>query len=535
MAALRELAIILGVEVDEEALDDAESSLAEFKENAAKYALAAVAALGTAAIAIVETGRHMAVAIDSGARQLGISRQEFQQWSAVAEAAGAEGDKIIDVMANLQEKARGVALDPNGAMAETFERLGVAARDANGQIRGGPALIRDVANALARMGPGTERTATAMELFGDAGRELLPVLGQGSAAIDQVIADFDRLGGGLDDEAIESSLEFNRSLLTLKNTIGGALSPILRALNPIATSIAETFTEMAASVRALAERTTVLRTAMIALALGGITGVTIALYTAMPAIIAWIIAWSPFIATVLLVAGTVAILALAMDDLITFLEGGDSALGDLLDTLGGAGTAREVLDRIKIGADNFANAITAARIAVNMLTEKFDRGLVAGEAFADGIAEKLEPLQPLFNQIGDAIDRIMGPLEKAYALVEGIRNLPASIGLGILDQATSRPGQGPLDGGGQTFTGMDAMPNAQQIAMRAQGIPVPGATASTPMGKQGVTNTISGSQTTDININGIIDPRILVPHVERIMRENADRQARELADEVQGG
>jgi len=535
VAALRELAIILGVEVDEEALDDAESSLAEFKENAAKYALAAVAALGTAAIAIVETGRHMAVAIDSGARQLGISRQEFQQWSAVAESAGAEGDKIIDVMANLQEKARGVALDPNGAMAETFERLGVAARDANGQIRGGPALIRDVANALARMGPGTEQTATAMELFGDAGRELIPVLGQGSAAIDQVIADFDRLGGGLDDEAIESSLEFNRSLLTLKNTVGGALSPILRALNPIVTSLAETFTEAAAAFRALAERSTVLRTAMIALALGGIAGVTAALYMSLPAIVAWMIAWAPFIATVLLVAGTVALLALAMDDLITFLEGGDSALGDLLDTLGGAGTAREVLDRIKVGADNLENAIDAAKVAVSLLVEKFDRGLTAGESFADGIAQKLKPLEPLFNMIGAALDRIMGPLEKAYGLIEGIRNLPASIALAALDQATSRPGQGPLDGGGQTFTGMDAMPNAQQIAMRAQGIPVPGATASTPMGKQGVTNTISGSQTTDININGIIDPRILVPHVERIMRENANRQARELADEVQGG
>lgn len=536
MAALRELALILGVEVDEDALEEAEDSLADFKDNLGKFALAAVAALGTATVALAEFGRHAAVQIDSNARQLGISREEYQQWAAVAEAAGVEGEKIVDVMANIQEKARNAALDPRGQMAQTFERLGIAARDANGQIRSGPALMRDAANALARMGPGTEQTATAMELFGDAGRQLLPVLGQGSEAIDRAIAGFDALGGGLSEDAIESSLEFNRALIQLKTTIMGALSPVLSALNPILTKMAGLLANATAKLREMAEKTTLLRTAMIALAVAGIGGLVYAIMTSIPAIVAFVIAWSPFIAAALIATAAVAALALGLDDLMTWFEGGDSVIGLWLDALLGVGGSAKVLDRVKAAIDNIGNAMDRAIAAARDLKLRFDSAQTAGGELADKLKAKLEPLKPLFSALAALVELVLGPLRETARLVAAMQNAPFAVigaaGAAALDEATTREGQqrnGFAEFGGGSPGDVQAI--ARDVIARTEQVVAYGS----PVARGGTSNTLQSQHTTQLNVNGVVDPRILEPVIERVMREAAERQAADIADAVQGG
>jgi hypothetical protein len=540
VAALRELAIELGIEVDEDAVEDAEKSLQEFQANIGKYALAAVAALGTAAVGLAEFGRETAVAIEQGSRQLGISRQEFQQWEAVARSAGAEGEKIIDVMANLQEKAQGVALDPHGEMAKTFQRLGIAARDANGQIRTGPQLMRDAADALARMGPGTEQTATAMQLFGDAGRELLPVLGQGSAAIDRVIADFERLGGGLDDEAIESSLEFNKALLTLKSTLMGALSPVLKAINPILSQVATWFTEAAAKMRAFAERSTALRTTLIALITGGIGALAFAIDAALPVIAAWVIAWAPFIAGTIGVTAAVAAFSLVIDDLITFLEGGDSALGAFLDTIGGAGTAERVLEKIREKFDKVERAIENMKRAASGIADKIGLGIDAVDNFASNAQTKIGPLATLFNGVRIAVDALLGPLGKAADLINQIAAFPVELISGALDLAAGDEVGSTGAGGPRIATDENGVPRvsggdyANDVIRQAQANVRQTVSAPLAPGAQARTTTVNGSHSTQINIGGVVDTRILTAEVNRIMREAQESMANDLADGVQG-
>ena len=532
--ALRELALEIGIEVDDDAVDDALKSFAAFEENIAGMVIAVGAALATATVGIAEFGRQTAVAIEQGSRQLGISRQEFQQWEAVARSAGAEGEKIIDVMANLQEKAQGVALDPRGEMAKTFERLGIAARDANGQIRTGPQLMRDAANALARMGPGTEQTATAMQLFGDAGRELLPVLGQGSAAIDRVIADFDRLGGGLDDEAIESSLEFNRALLTLKSTLMGALSPALKAINPILTRAAAWFTEVTAKMRAFAERSTSLRTTIIALITGAIVALGYAIYTSMPTIVAWIAVWAPFIAGTLAAAAVVAALSLAIDDLIVFLEGGDSAFGRLLDTVGGAGTAKEVLREIKDATEKIGvgfdvakgKALSFATATYNALQPVVTQAEKVGSSIADALTSTLEEIGNFIDQLNLKIDRLVRPLRAAIG--QGPSEIERR------DENSLPPEQ---RNGGRGSAEYLALPAEERARVRASSSEVTAPRASSPLAAsaQGRTTTVNGSHTTNVNVGGVVDTRILAAEVARIMREAQESMANDLADAVQGG
>lgn len=517
--ALRELVLLLGVEIDKDELKDAEEGLNDFLDSAHKYAAAAAVALAGIGIAVVEMGRDMAVGIEAGSHQLGISRQEFQQWEAVARAAGAEGEKIIDVMANLQEKARDAALDPRGQMAKTFRDLGISARDANGHIKAGPQLMREAANALARMGPGTEQTATAMQLFGDAGRELLPVLGQGSAAIDQIISDFDEMGGGLDDEAIESSLEFNRALLALKATLAGALSPVLRALNPIVTAMAEWFTMAATKARAFAENSTALRAGLIGLTLGVsyLTGALIAHNIA--GMIANLVVWAPFIATMLIAAGTIAAVTLAVDDLMTYLEGGDSVIGLWMDALGGDGTAERNLEKIREKIFEVKAGIEFARNAVENWESVFDQARVAGELFTETMKLKLIPLEVMILRIKMSIEQLIGPLRTAVNLLGGLQQGAFNEAAGAV---TGNPAAAPPAISGAGFgDGVIAQAGGQRI--------------SAPSANQGGrASSVTSQAALTIAVNGVVDQRIIAPLIEQGVRAALDAQSADIADAVQG-
>lgn len=331
------------------ASDDAWNDVFSAIGSMAKWAFAAASA--AAAVFIGDTVQS-ALTIDRQSESLGMSRREIQQWQYVAEQAGVEAENFAQAVAGLSQRAVNAAQN-GGEAARQFSRLGVELRDSAGNIRPTNDLMLDVADALAALPEGAERTNAAMALFGEQGRLLLPVLSRGREGVSELTGEFDALGGGLTDETIDAITESDRAFKRLHTELKTALQPMVKWLADFATKLARNF-------RTWATDTSVLRVSMSLFAAGVAFLARQFVLLKAEAVATWLATFGP----VLLGAAAIALLVLFVDDLITLFEGGDSIIGEFIDSLFGVGTAAEVVESLKAAWNGLVETITKAIDAV---------------------------------------------------------------------------------------------------------------------------------------------------------------------------
>lgn len=156
-------------------------------------------------------------------QKIGISVEDLAGFKLAAEQSGT----------SLEGIAKGVkALSRN--MAENGDKLraaGITATDATG------ALIQ-VADAFAAMPDGMEKTAIAIELFGKAGADMIPMLNGGGAALRDLLVDGRRLYP-VTAEMAKQADAFNDSLAKLKITAGGVGMSIANEMLPPLNALSE--------------------------------------------------------------------------------------------------------------------------------------------------------------------------------------------------------------------------------------------------------------------------------------------------------
>jgi hypothetical protein len=126
-------------------------------------------------------------------------------------------------------------------------RYGVAVRNAAGELRDTFDVFADFADHIQSLGPGAEATATAMDVFGRSGAELLPVLLDGSAGLAEMRAEADRLGLTIEDKTAVAASRFNDRLDVMRSALRGVFiqvaSNVLPALANYAEAVSEAATE----------------------------------------------------------------------------------------------------------------------------------------------------------------------------------------------------------------------------------------------------------------------------------------------------
>lgn len=96
--------------------------------------------------------------------------------------------------------------------ADAFATLGISVTDANGKLKGTGQLLEESADAFASMADGPEKSTLAMQLFGRAGADLIPMLNLGRAGLAEMRAEAERLGIVMDQEAAEAAERFNDNM-----------------------------------------------------------------------------------------------------------------------------------------------------------------------------------------------------------------------------------------------------------------------------------------------------------------------------------
>lgn len=360
MGALREIAASFGISVDAKPLDKLDTRIREtlssvYRLNrAAPGSEAATAAsegvellgavtkrfttvVGAAAVALAVFAHGFAAQAHearAAATTLRVTTAELQSARNGFELAGLSSQDAATAFATFHRNVRAAATS-GGDAGGAFYRLGIRLRDGDRQVRSSSDVLDAVAERFERVQNPARRARMAVQLFGDAGLQLLPVLHRGAGGLAELRRETELLGGGLSGESIEAARGFELAMTRWRIVGDATRSQLAVGLLPAITWLIDRvrgaqlwFTRMLQSTHGVRNGLAVLGVAAAAVAA------------------ALIVAWAPVIAPFLGAAAAVGALYLLIDDFVTFLEGGQSVIGAFMDELFGPGTANAVREHL---------------------------------------------------------------------------------------------------------------------------------------------------------------------------------------------
>ena len=364
---IRELLTKLGVDADTAAVQQYDKALGTAKKTMLAAAAAATAFSGALLASTVATGRQGDEAAKAGAR-VGVTAEEMQELGFAAEQTGA---RLIDVETAFRRQARAAAdaAKGTGRAAETYADLEIKVKDASGRFKEPLDLFLETADVMRGLASETEKSAIANDLFGRGGAKILPLINAGAEGINNLRQQAQDLGFVLDNEAAKAAEDFvdrqnevRLALVGVRNQIGKRLMPELTRMlegfrdfivvnrDVIRQRIDKNMERITGAVeflrRKFKEVDEIVRERLggwgnifqqiekAAAFSGLLTALTVVAQLAKAATLAFgamSAAGAPVVIAMLAVTLALVGAALALDDLIVFARGGESAIGKFLD------------------------------------------------------------------------------------------------------------------------------------------------------------------------------------------------------------
>lgn len=164
-------------------------------------------------------------------RFTGLAAEEASALRLAASMSGVDVGKLATSLGQLNKRIESGSIDD----------LGFQFRDASAQILPMDQILAQIMDRFEGMENGPAKTALAMQLFGRAGAELLPLLSRGSAGLEEMKQKAEELGLSFSDldleqvkEATKNQREFNAAMLGMKVAVGKELQPLINDLTALA-------------------------------------------------------------------------------------------------------------------------------------------------------------------------------------------------------------------------------------------------------------------------------------------------------------
>ena len=215
-------------------------------------------------------------------KQTGVATDELQKMQYAADLIDVDTDTITSGLRKLKKNLDG--------HEDTWKKLKVDVKDANGEYRNITDIFYDVAGALGGIENETERDVLAMDLFGKSADELAGIIDDGGAALKELGKQAEDMGVIISQEDLDKANELNDALNTLKAEILPTIAQlgveIAEAIMPYIPTIKEAIEGVLESLRNISPQTVMIVGAVLALTaalspmfsvLSGITGAISAL------------------------------------------------------------------------------------------------------------------------------------------------------------------------------------------------------------------------------------------------------------------
>ena len=363
--------------------------------------MAAAGALAGLAGLAVKAGQN-ADELNTLSKQTGVATDELQKMQYAADLIDVDTETITSGLRKLKKNLDG--------HEDTWKKLKVDVKDANGEYRNITDIFYDVAGALGNIENETERDVLAMDLFGKSADELAGIIDDGGAALKELGKQAEDMGVIISQEDLDKANELNDALDTLKAEILPTIAQlgveIAQAIMPYIPAIKEAIENVLASLRNISPQ--------MILILGAILALTAAL--------------SPMFSMLSGITG-----------LISALTSSSGALGGAL-----AGLAAPILAAVAA-----IGVLVAAFIHLWNTNEEFRNNITAiwealaakFEAFGQGIVDRLNKMGFEFNNFGevvkaawDYICNYLAPVfETAFAEIEIVLGGALDVLMGLFD------------------------------------------------------------------------------------------------------
>jgi lambda family phage tail tape measure protein len=212
-------------------------------------------------------------ALDAGdklydmAQKTGVSVESLARFKKAAATSGTDIDAVAKSLGKLSRGMVEAATTGKGKAAEALKYLGISATDASGKIKKADQVTLEIANRFKGMADGPIKTAKAMDLFGKAGADMIPMLNMGSDAIE-------KLSVKMTTAFAQKADAYSDKLAMLSGKVGAlgadlliALLPALDAVTDAVTAGVGAFNALPGPVKGLA-----VSAAMLAIAWGPLSG-----------------------------------------------------------------------------------------------------------------------------------------------------------------------------------------------------------------------------------------------------------------------
>jgi TP901 family phage tail tape measure protein len=190
-------------------------------------------------------------------QKFGVPVEKLQGLAHAADLSGTSIEGLAKGMQKLAVNMTAIAGGENsGKAASTLSALGLSAMDATGQLKGTDEMLIQLADKFKGMEDGAAKTAMAVNLFGKAGADLIPMLNLGSAELQKLQEEARNLGLVLDGETAAGVEALGDQWTTIGKIMNGFYTQLIGELLPTLKFLSDRIQEWLMSeggVRAWAE------------------------------------------------------------------------------------------------------------------------------------------------------------------------------------------------------------------------------------------------------------------------------------------
>jgi hypothetical protein len=443
MAVVDELVTLLSFKTSpgtEKAIKSIKDGISTLKSEVTKWAAAATAA-GAATSAFLLSASDKAIELQKLSQSTNLSTDSLQQWQYAAEAVGASSAAVTS---DLESLLKTMSSPIPGELNMELMMLGVSVHNASGQLRGADEVLKDVGDKLNKMS--SARAVQWAERVGIS-NDTLMLLKQGRQGLSELFEEAQLVGAIIPEDAINRGAELSKSIKTLKTVFQALGNSIALSFAPNLKKVVDNFKQFLINNADFVRQglgitidgvsrgfgrfwdiLVKIKDGFVALLqpmqpfLKNMDAVKVVAGLVTGALAGFLALMAPAIIQFAAVGAAIAGVSLVIEDFITWLEGGESVIGDIVNAFSNwMDKFPELKEDLKSVGQVFADVFNAIP------------GLI------DKCIDKIEDMFPVINKILSSLGKV---IDFVY---EGAKTAGETLTEGALKVFGGYEGQGALE------------------------------------------------------------------------------------------
>lgn len=443
MAVVDELVTLLSFKTSpgtEKAIKSIKDGIDTLKSEVTKWAAAATAA-GAATSAFLLSASNKAIELQKLSQATNLSTDNLQQWQYAAEAVGASSAAVTS---DLESLLKTMSSPIPGELNMELMMLGVSVHNASGQLRGADEVLKDVGDKLNKMS--SARAVQWAERVGIS-NDTLMLLKQGRQGLSELFEEAQLVGAIIPEDAINRGAELSKSIKTLKTVFQALGNSIALSFAPNLKKVVDNFKQFLINNAEFVRQglgitidgvsrgfvrfwdiLVKIKDGFVAVLqpmqpfLKNMDAVKVVAGLVTGALAGFLALMAPAIIQFAAVGAAIAGVSLVIEDFITWLQGGESVIGDIVNAFSNwMDKFPELKEDLKSVGQVFADVFNAIP------------GLI------DKCIDKIEEMFPVINKILSGLGKV---IDFVY---EGAKTAGETLTEGALKVFGGYEGQGALE------------------------------------------------------------------------------------------